>query len=47
MRRWHEPFISANDGGSGVAFLMELARHVKKLDTRFGPLTAGDPRAGS
>jgi hypothetical protein len=35
-RRWHEPFISANDGGSGVGFLMELAHHMKKLDTHFG-----------
>ena len=23
-RDWYKPFVSANDGGSGVAFLMEL-----------------------
>ncbi len=31
-----EPFISANDGGSGVALLMELAHHMKDLDTTVG-----------
>ncbi|MBI3410202.1 MAG: M28 family peptidase [Planctomycetes bacterium] len=33
-RKWRETFLSANDGGSGVAFLMELAHHMKdmKLD---------------
>lgn len=35
-RKWREPFVSANDGGSGVAFLMELAHHVKALDTKVG-----------
>src|SRR5690242_1560847 len=25
IRKWHDPFVSANDGGSGVALLMELA----------------------
>jgi hypothetical protein len=35
-RRWTEPFISANDGGSGVALLMELAHHVKDLKTNVG-----------
>jgi hypothetical protein len=34
--RWREPFISANDGGSGVALLMELARHMDKLPTAAG-----------
>src|SRR5262249_42227363 len=28
-RKWREPFLSANDGGSGVAFLMELGHHMK------------------
>src|SRR5947208_839951 len=31
-RKWREKFISANDGGSGVALLMELAHHLPKLD---------------
>ena len=31
-RKWREPFLSANDGGSGVAFLMEMAHHMKDLD---------------
>ena len=35
-RKWHEPFISANDGGSGVAFLMEMAHHMKELKTDVG-----------
>jgi glutaminyl-peptide cyclotransferase len=35
-RKWHEPFISANDGGSGVAFLMEMAHHMKDLKTEVG-----------
>jgi len=35
-RKWHDTFISANDGGSGVAFLMELANHMKGLKTSFG-----------
>ncbi len=29
-------FIGANDGGSGVALLMELAHHMKQLETRVG-----------
>lgn len=32
--RWRQPFVSANDGGSGVALLMELAHHMK--DMKFG-----------
>jgi Zn-dependent M28 family amino/carboxypeptidase len=36
QRRWREPFLSANDGGSGVAFLMELAHHMKGLKTQLG-----------
>jgi hypothetical protein len=35
-RRWRKPFLSANDGGSGVAFLMELAHHMKELPTHLG-----------
>jgi hypothetical protein len=34
--KWDEPFISANDGGSGVALLMELAHHMKDLKTNVG-----------
>lgn len=33
---WNKPFVSANDGTSGVAFLMELARHMKDLPTGVG-----------
>jgi glutaminyl-peptide cyclotransferase len=35
-RKWHDPFVSANDGGSGVALLMELAHHMKDLKTEVG-----------
>jgi hypothetical protein len=35
-RRWREPFLSANDGGSGVALLMELAHHLKDLQIEVG-----------
>jgi hypothetical protein len=35
-RRWNRPFVSANDGGSGVALLMELAHHVGALKTEVG-----------
>lgn len=35
-RNWHKPFLGANDGGSGVALLMELAHHIKKLDLKVG-----------
>jgi glutaminyl-peptide cyclotransferase len=35
-RRWRDPFVSANDGGSGVATLMELAHHMKDLPARVG-----------
>src|SRR5437899_10655530 len=31
IRKWHEPFVSANDGGSGVALLMELGNHMRAL----------------
>ena len=33
---WNKPFVSANDGTSGVAFLMELAHHMKDLKCDFG-----------
>ncbi len=35
-RNWNKPFVSANDGGSGVALLMELGRHMKDLKTSVG-----------
>ncbi len=35
-RRWREPFLSANDGGSGVAFLMEMGRHLKDMPMEVG-----------
>jgi glutaminyl-peptide cyclotransferase len=35
-RRWNDPFLSANDGGSGVALLMEMANHMKELDPAVG-----------
>jgi hypothetical protein len=35
-RRWAREFISANDGGSGVALLMELGHHMKELKTNVG-----------
>jgi glutaminyl-peptide cyclotransferase len=35
-RRWNDAFISANDGGSGVALLMEMANHMKELDPAVG-----------
>jgi glutaminyl-peptide cyclotransferase len=34
--KWREKFVSANDGGSGVAFLMEMAHHMKDLKTNVG-----------
>ncbi len=33
---WNKPFVSANDGTSGVAFMMELGNHMKDLKTEFG-----------
>ena len=35
-RKWRDPFVSANDGGSGVALLMELAHAMKDLKTNVG-----------
>lgn len=33
---WDKPFVSANDGGSGVALLMELGNHMRKLEPAVG-----------
>ncbi len=35
-RKWRETFVSANDGGSGVALLMELGHHMKDIKTQVG-----------
>ncbi len=35
-RDWRKPFVSANDGGSGVAMLMEIGNHMKDLKTNVG-----------
>ena len=35
-RRCAKPFIGANDGASGVALEMEIAHHLKDLDTQWG-----------
>lgn len=35
-RKWRDPFVSANDGGSGVAFMMELAHHLPQLKLDVG-----------
>ncbi len=35
-RDWSRPFISANDGGSGVACLMEIGNQLKDLKTQVG-----------
>lgn len=35
-RNWKKPFVSANDGGSGVALLMELGHHIKDLKLNVG-----------
>lgn len=35
-RNWKKPFVSANDGGSGVALMMELGNHMKDLKTNVG-----------
>jgi hypothetical protein len=36
VRDWTKPFASANDGTSSVAFMMELAHHMKDLKTEVG-----------
>ena len=33
---WNKPFVSANDGTSGAAMMMELAHHMKDLKTEVG-----------
>ncbi len=33
---WNRPFLSANDGTAGVAWMMELAHHMKDLKTEVG-----------
>jgi hypothetical protein len=35
-RKWQEPFLSANDGTSGVALLMELGHAMKTLPVQLG-----------
>ena len=35
-RQWTQPFLSANDGGWGVALLMELANHLGDFKTEVG-----------
>jgi hypothetical protein len=35
-RLWGKPFISANDGGSGVALMMELGNHMRDLKLQVG-----------
>jgi Zn-dependent M28 family amino/carboxypeptidase len=35
-RKWREPFVSANDGGSGVAFCMEFAHHLADMKLEVG-----------
>jgi len=33
---WNKPFLSANDGGTGIALFMELANYMKDLPTGVG-----------
>jgi hypothetical protein len=35
-RKWHDDFVSANDGGSGVVLMMEMAHAMKGLKTNVG-----------
>ncbi len=35
-RNWTKPFVSANDGASGVAMMMELGHHMKGLKSEVG-----------
>jgi glutaminyl-peptide cyclotransferase len=35
-RDWRKPFLSANDGGSGVALLMELGHHMTEMKANVG-----------
>jgi glutaminyl-peptide cyclotransferase len=36
FRKWTDPFVSANDGTAGAAWLMELAHHIKALPLQVG-----------
>lgn len=36
QRKWRDPFVGANDGTSGAAWLMELAHHIKALPVKVG-----------
>lgn len=36
QQNWNKPFVSANDGTSGVGLLMELAHHMKDFPTGVG-----------
>jgi glutaminyl-peptide cyclotransferase len=35
-QNWNKPFVSANDGTSGVAMMMELAQHMKSITPSVG-----------
>lgn len=35
-RDWKKPFVAANDGAAGVAYMMEMAKHLKALDAPLG-----------
>lgn len=35
-KKWSEPFVSANDGASGVAWMMELGNHIKTMNCSVG-----------
>lgn len=35
-RDWTKPFVGANDGGSGVAWMMEMGKYIKGLETPLG-----------
>jgi Peptidase family M28 len=35
-RKWDEPFVSANDGTAGAAWLMEMGHHIKGLPLQVG-----------
>ena len=35
-RKWNRPFVSANDGASGVAFMMEFANHLGDMKIDVG-----------
>jgi hypothetical protein len=35
-RKWDEPFVSANDGTAGAAWLMEMGHHLKSIPAEVG-----------